>query len=225
MDFPWQVPYIPGDVTNATTYDYPVLIKTYNAVDLNCVACGDPGQADNVVAAAVDMAAEGVPGISGDCGFLINYRAEITRAVDVPVLVSSLQLLPLVEAVLGGDQSIAILTPFPERLDEELLAKTGYRGSHTIIPVGLDGCPEFNDKLMQPSDCVDSDKVEAEMAALALEVQREHPQLGAFLLECSMLPPYSAAIHAATGLPVFDYVNMINLLKRATHQSEYRGYY
>ena len=63
------MPYIPGDVTNATTYDYPVLIKTYGNVDTAGVACGDPAQRETVVAAARDMEAQGVRGISGDCGF------------------------------------------------------------------------------------------------------------------------------------------------------------
>ena len=40
-----------------------------------------------------------------------------------------------------------------------------------------------------------------------------------------MLPPYSAAIHAATGLPVFDYIGAINLLQQATHRSEYQDRY
>ena len=32
----------------------------------------------------------------------------------------------------------------------------------------------------------------------------DHPNIGAFLLECSNMPPYAAAIHRHTGKPVFD---------------------
>lgn len=35
-----------------------------------------------------------------------------------------------------------------------------------------------------------------------------HPDIGAIVLECTDLPPFSAAIRRATGLPVFDIVTM-----------------
>ena len=54
---------------------------------------------------------------------------------------------------------------------------------------------------------------------------REHPDLGAILFECSMLPPYARAVQDAVGLPVFDFVTMINHLHAATHQQRYAGAY
>ena len=45
----------------------------------------------------------------------------------------------------------------------------------------------------------------------------------ALLLECSLLPPYGAAIQAAVNLPVFDYITMINFVFSAVVKQEYRG--
>jgi glycine/D-amino acid oxidase-like deaminating enzyme len=38
----------------------------------------------------------------------------------------------------------------------------------------------------------------------------DRPEVGAILLECKDLPPYSAAVQAATGLPLFDWIGFVN---------------
>ena len=37
-----------------------------------------------------------------------------------------------------------------------------------------------------------------------------HPDVGAIVLECTNMPPYAAAVQAATALPVFDIYSMIS---------------
>jgi hypothetical protein len=61
--------------------------------------------------------------------------------------------------------------------------------------------------------------------ATVRDIVREHPHLGAVLFECSMLPPYARAVQDAVGLPVFDFVTMINHLHAATHRQRYSGAY
>jgi hypothetical protein len=40
---------------------------------------------------------------------------------------------------------------------------------------------------------------------------QQHPDVGAIVLECTNMPPYSRVVRkAAGGLPVFDAVTMIN---------------
>jgi hypothetical protein len=39
---------------------------------------------------------------------------------------------------------------------------------------------------------------------LALNCQRDHPEIGLWLFECANMPPYAAAVTRATGLPVYD---------------------
>jgi hypothetical protein len=56
-------------------------------------------------------------------------------------------------------------------------------------------------------------------------VLAEYPDLGAVVLECSMLPPYARAIQQAVGLPIYDFVTMIDYLQAATHRRRYSGYY
>lgn len=225
IDGPWKIPYIPGDVTNASSYDYPVVYNTCTDLDVYKIAEGDPSVTEHVVETVRGMAQLGVKGISGDCGFMINYLPKAARAVDVPVFLSSLQILPLVASMIGNDRAIAIVTPFPDKMTPDLMAKSGFKGERRVVPLGLQDCEEFMCHLATESDQLDADKVHAEMAALATKAVKDNPDLGAFLLECSMLPPYSKTVREATGLPVFDFITMIDLFQRATHRKRYKGYY
>ena len=39
-----------------------------------------------------------------------------------------------------------------------------------------------------------------------------------------MLPPYAKAVQAETGLPVFDFLTMIDYVYAGTHRKAYQGY-
>ena len=63
------------------------------------------------------------------------------------------------------------------------------------------------------------------IVAKAREIVEEVPNLGAILLECSLMPPYASAVQNAIGLPVYDFKTMIDLVQRTTHRHAYQGYY
>jgi UDP-N-acetylmuramate--alanine ligase len=60
--------------------------------------------------------------------------------------------------------------------------------------------------------------------AVVTAVDADHLDIGAILLECSDLPPYAAALHRETGLPVFDFTTLINWVHSAVVRREFYGY-
>ena len=42
-----------------------------------------------------------------------------------------------------------------------------------------------------------------------------HPDVGAIVLECTNMPPYTADIQRETGRPVFDIVSLVTLVHDA----------
>lgn len=49
-----------------------------------------------------------------------------------------------------------------------------------------------------------------ELLGKAEEIVREYPETGAFLLECTEMPPYAYLIQAATQCQVYDFITMLN---------------
>ena len=242
LDADWLVPYIPGDMTNASTFDFPVLYRMMTEVDLYLVVDADSSQLDPIVNAVKDLELAGVRCVSGDCGFFIHYLEAAADAVKIPVILSSLQQLPVIEMMLGENRSIGFICasrnfvcsarseddrdPDSElERDDSVYAKAGWTGRRAIVLQDLTECPEFTSKLATSSTSIDADKVTEELVSVCRQMQERNPSLGAFLFECSMLPPYSHAVQAATGLPVFDYVSMIRLFQQATHRKPYRSHY
>ncbi|CAK7071062.1 MAG: hypothetical protein EUB_00807 [Eubacterium sp.] len=70
----------------------------------------------------------------------------------------------------------------------------------------------------------DNAAVREELKGLVREILDENEDVGAILLECSDMPPYSAAIQAEFNLPVFDFITMINFVHNAVAQRPYYGF-
>jgi hypothetical protein len=83
--------------------------------------------------------------------------------------------------------------------------------------------PEFKTVVFDEKGSLDSDLITAETVEVVKGIAAEHPDLGAVLLECSMLPPYAKAVQDAVDLPVYDFVTMIDYLQSATAPERPRG--
>merc|ERR1719282_1164323 len=59
---------------------------------------------------------------------------------------------------------------------------------------------------------VDVEKVRPGMIRVAKNVMERHPQVGAILVECTEIPPYSDSIRHASGVPVYDAITVCNTL-------------
>ena len=186
---------------------------------------GDPDLNDAVVETARELVDQGVKGISSDCGFFVNFQDLVAEAVDVPVFLSSLLQLPLVSSFLGRDRTLGVLTANTTALGNRVLELSGISPEREVVVRGMQDNPHWNAAFKDPAEVVDTDVIEREVVNEAIALQEASPRLGAILLECSLMPPYARAVHDATGLPVYDFMTLINLFQRATHHKPYQGYY
>ena len=65
--------------------------------------------------------------------------------------------------------------------------------------------------------------LEAETVGVARDLVRRDPSIGAILLECSLLPPYAAAVQEATALPVFDFTHLVTMVHGACVRRRFVG--
>src|SRR5207237_3411151 len=147
---------------------------------------------------------QGAKAVTSDCGYFGASQREVADAVPVPVFLSSLMQAPLVLSTLGPSRKLAVLVANGASLSERVLERIGIVDTSRIVFRGLEDKTEFRRTVLDECGTLDVDAVEREVVDAALEVQSEHPGVGAVLLECSGLPPYSAAAPGARGLPAFE---------------------
>ena len=158
-------------------------------------------------------------GISSDCGFLIDFQQAVSQAVRVPVALSSMLQLPIIAAASGSRRPVALITATDEDFDRRMLELAGVMDGSEIIVRGLQREPHFREVILEGSAAPDWDLIGQEVVKVVKETIQECPELGAVVFECSLLPPYSRSVQEATGLPVFDFVTMIDFLYAGTHQT------
>jgi hypothetical protein len=74
-----SVPFIPGDVANATTYDFPVRFQKVEGFSVARAIGKDPGIYDALLAAARDLVDQGVRAVTGDCGFMAFHQQHLAE--------------------------------------------------------------------------------------------------------------------------------------------------
>ena len=220
----WNIPFVPGDLNNANTFPFPIRYETVPGASGAAVLRGTGGQfADSMVAAARKLEAEGVRAITGNCGFMVAFQDHVAAHVNIPVFLTSLVQLPMLLQMLGPQRDLGILTANSAALGDEEFAMAGVADTSRIKVKGLENYPHFNDAILKEVGVIDEDVMRSEVVAAALALKEENPNLGAFMFECSDLPPYSKAVEAATGLPVFDWANFITYVYHATVPHAYSG--
>lgn len=221
-----RTPFIPGDVGNASSYGYPVLYRTVPDVTLEAlIERGDLSHSGMVIDAALALQAHGVRAITSDCGYMLHFQDQVAAALDVPVMLSSLLQLPFVASTLGPAQAVGVICANRRRLTDDLLARAWPSPDRAIHVAGLEDCPNFRGPILDETDTLDSDLIEAEVVGTAAALCEAHPEIGAILLECSNLPPYAHAVQARTGRPVFDFITMIDHMRAATRRRPFVGHY
>ena len=221
-----RTPFIPGDVGNASSYGYPVLYRTVPDVTLDrLIEQGDLSLTEKVIQTARALEASGVRAIASDCGYMMHFQKQVAAAVSIPVMLSSLQQLPFMASLLGPEQAIGIVCANRRRLTADLLEKAYPNARIPVHIAGLEDCLNFRGPILDETDTLDSDAIEAEVVQRADALCQAHPEIGAILLECSNLPPYAHAVQAATGRPVFDFLTMIDHVRTACRRRAYIGSY
>src|SRR5947207_1411878 len=198
-----RFPRIVGDMGNARTFPFPVRYHRVSGADPDLVVRrGAEGLLPAFVDGAQALEREGVGAITTNCGFLIKYQTDLARAVRVPVFTSSLLLVPLVHRLLAPGGSIGIMTVNAGTLTRQHLAAAGVGPDVPLAVVGMETEKEFTRALLDNELELDVDLAREEHVRVARRLVAEHPDVGAIVLECTNMHPYTADIHLDTGRPV-----------------------
>ncbi len=208
-----QFPRIKGDIGNSATFEFPVIYERVSgATAQRVVKEADSGLLEPFIEAARKLESRGATMISTSCGFLAMYQQELSACVDIPVLTSSLLQLKTAPIMLKPFQALGVMTVSSDSLTERHFSALGVcRSDYPII--GMDKESEFVSVFLGNKTKLNESVCCQEMVDTAQRFVADNPNLGAIVLECTNMPPYSNAIRQATGLPVFDVVTLLSYAK------------
>lgn len=219
----WQV-LVPGNIANASTFHFPVRYEYLNDEDAGKkILRADPTLLEDIVAAGKSLQRQGVRAIVGGCGYFANYQKETAAALDIPVFLSSLLQVPLISRALKPGEKVGIICADARALTANTLRCCGIEDPSLVAVAGAEHLAEFGNILYETGH-LNSKKLEKELIALAKRLIKENPTTKAILLECSDLPPYAASIQNAVGMPVFDFVSLVNWVHSGVVRMPFRGF-
>lgn len=210
-----NIPRPRGDVGNPKTFDFPVEYQVIpGAGTARVVEHAAAGLLGNARATARALVAAGARSLATCCGFLAIFQRELADDAPVPVATSSLLQIPLVLQTLRAEQRVCVLTLNAATLSHRHFHQVGVSAEHLVrvTVVGLEHTAHVHPAIMEQIDHLDPDRAEEEVVAAARAAVDVDPAIGAFVLECTNLPPYAAAVRAATGRPVWDATTLIGWL-------------
>jgi len=201
-------PRIVGDVGCAETFSFPVKYARVPGATVDAVVHHhDRLLLARFVEAGKKLADEGCVAITTTCGFLARWQAELARELPVPVMTSALLQVPLVERTLPEGRHAGIVTYSAAALAPDVLAAAGvnpYAPIEGVTPGGY-----FADAIRNGAVEADQARMAEDVVAAARRLVGAHPKVGALVLECANMPPYTAAVKAAVEIPVFDAAQLI----------------
>jgi len=206
---------LPGSYHNPATFPYPVVHRHVPGARVDVVTGGDKDILGAYIASAQAMEREGCRAIATSCGYTSHFQAQLSAAVKVPVATSSLLLVPFVERMLPPGAKIALLTFDATRFNEGLANGVGWSlKTSRVIVAGVEGTESWNE-MRKPQPGITHAMLARDVMMAARRVLDAHTDVRAIIFECAVFPIVADHVRAATGLPVFDYVSMADILAEA----------
>ncbi|EIG61324.1 aspartate/glutamate racemase family protein [Bradyrhizobium sp. WSM1253] len=221
-----------GAIGNASSFPFPVMHHVVKGCSGNRtvrhLAALDPESDEfrKAIAPWVNGARyledQGCQAITTSCGFAILFQKYLLEAVNIPVFSSSLMLVPFVASTLRKGRRVGVITADARSLSARHLLAAAIDPARIHV-VGMDDCPEFAATAWEDKTTLDFGRVSNEVVTVAKRLVHEAADTGALLLECSLLPPYAAAVQAEIGLPVFDFTHLVSLVHHACARTPFSG--
>ena len=190
-----------GAISDPTSHPYPILPLQVTGSSSERVFGEDATVIDAYVDAALELERRGVTAITSNCGFAARLQPQVAAAVHVPVGLSSLLMVPFAARLVPPGSRIGIITYDSRRLSNRHFKGAGWTAEQIpVVIAGIEGS-EVWQELKKPSPRPDPVLVSATVTDVAERLLREHADIRAIVLECSIFPMATPAVRRRAGLP------------------------
>lgn len=200
---------LPGALASDHTFPFPVSRREVRGATVQRMLAGAEGLEGPMLEAARALECEGVSAIIGNCGLMSLFQKGLQESLNVPVFTSSLLWVPLIAGVIPKGRRVGILTIHSKYLREAHFQGAGWVSDE--IPIAIAGVEEQS-AWQHP---LKWEQLEGQLLDVCRRFTRDHPDLGALVLECTVMPPFAPKIRSEISLPVFDITLMAELAARS----------
>lgn len=209
-----------GDIGNPASFDFPVLYHKVEKANVRKIVSSGPidDLLPQFVAAAQSLERSGAHGITTSCGFLSLAQQQLQDAVGVPLVTSSLFLVPHVYAELE-QKPVVIVTANSAQLSHNHLRAAGIAPEWTVHVLGMESCPAFKKSILSDGDPdavkLDPEAIETELVEICQRYLAVHSDVAGFVFECTNLQPYANAVRQKCKRPIWGIDDVIAQLSPA----------
>ncbi len=208
----------PGDVGHAASWPFPVLFEVVRGATARRVVGGrDADLADAFVAAGEALRARGAVGVITSCGFLAARQRALAARMSLPLATSSLMQLPLIDRCLPGGKRAGVVTYDADALTPAHFVEVGADPATPVVGLPANGALRG---LIEREAAYDAAALARDVLAAAGALIARG-DVGAVVMECTNLPPFSRAVAEAFGVPVFDVITLGRWFHSGLTQTRY----
>ncbi len=227
-------PGFPGDVRNASAYPFPIQYEIASGVDIQRLVVDEDKSPclEPILRAARHLEMMGCRAVAAECGYFAYFQREVAAALSIPVFMSSLLQGPLARQIIAPGKVVGILMANSDYVTAKHLESVGIRleeGGYVVGGAMNDGrCVEFdhlwtNGVRTDPPSATYA-KAETEFVLAGKSFFRQHPNMGAMLLECTGFPPFARALQRAIEIPVFSWGTLLDYAYSVVVHRDFYGH-
>ncbi|SFQ36526.1 hypothetical protein SAMN05216330_1341 [Bradyrhizobium sp. Ghvi] len=200
-----------GSMRNPATFEFPTIAETVIGAYGDDVIRGKPELETAYIAAARRLVERGAIAISSNCGFTIRYQAAVAASVKVPVVLSSLLLVPTLLRQMAAAAKLAVLAFDSTHCGEEFLGLSDPAARARVVIGGIEGGKLWHNEMRRTPLATSLADIQQEVAGCVAQLRAVHPEIGAILFECTVFPLVAPVIRQITGLPVYDITTLCRM--------------
>jgi hypothetical protein len=226
-------PGFPGDVRNASAYPFPIQYDVVENVDIPKLVHADDksGCLSPILEAARRLERMGCRAIAAECGYFAYFQREVAGQVGVPVFMSSLLQVPLMQQVVGVESKVGILCAFRSRLSDDHLRKVGIDPGPNVVIAGTGDdyeTPHFDSLWAEGKrpavPTSDFDAAAVDFLAVCKDFVARNPEVKALLFECTGFQPFARIVQREIGLPIFSWSTLLDFAFSVVSHREHYGH-
>ena len=226
-------PGFPGDVRNASAYPFPIQYDIVKDVDIPRLVFEDDKSPclEPILESAMRLQDMGCRAIAAECGYFAFFQREVAAQLDIPVFMSSLLQVPLMQITAGLDHKVGLLCALKNLLTDTHLQSVGIQPSDNIVIAGaMDEyhLPEFDSLWITGKRPVvptsNFEKAEKDFVAVCKDFVHKNPGMKALTFECTGFQPFARAAQREIDIPIYSWSTLLDYAYSVVVHREHYGH-